>query len=256
MPGMFSWAILIPSAPAAPVALTTEDGASLSGESWGRGARGVLLIHDEGRSRTDWELVAPKLAQAGFRVLAIDLRGHGASTLPAPLQQDDWPKLTADVAAGVQWLVTNGATEVHLVGERVGANLALAAAPASDRVTDLVLMSPALNAHGIRVSTGVEALGERSVLVVAGAADPLAAKTGRWIAEQAAGASRVELLPAGKAGERLVNVAPEAVSLMLAWIDGGAAKAAAATSAEGPSLRSGEVGSIETTGTRLEDRKR
>jgi dienelactone hydrolase len=255
MPGTVLWALwaLATPAEAAAVRLTADDGAALVGESWGAGARGVLLVHDEGRSRADWELVAPKLAAAGFRVLAIDLRGHGGSTLPAPLAEGDWPKLTADVAAGVQWLVAEGATEVHVVGERLGANLALAA---TEGVTDLVLVSPALNVRGIRVSTGVEGLGERSVLVVAGAQDPVSVKTGQWIVEQAAGPSRVELLPEAKVGERLVNVAPEAVNLVLAWIDGGAAKVASSGPGEEPPLKTGEVRAIETRGTRLEERKR
>lgn len=42
----------------------------------------VLLIHDLGRTRSAWGEVAAGLVGAGRRVVALDLRGHGASEWP------------------------------------------------------------------------------------------------------------------------------------------------------------------------------
>ena len=115
----------------------------------------VLLVHDEGRSRADFAMLAPKLAAAGYRVLAIDLRGHGDSKLPAPLAETDWPKLVGDVDAGVGWLHDRGATEIHVLGVGLGANLALADAASNTAINDLVLLCPSLNAHGVRPSSAM-----------------------------------------------------------------------------------------------------
>ncbi|MEZ4241659.1 MAG: hypothetical protein R3F59_37030 [Myxococcota bacterium] len=62
------------------------------------------------------------------------------------------------------------------------------------------------------------------------------------------------LLGAG-VGERTLAVAPEALPLVVSWIDGGAERLAHAAE-ERPALRAGDVRDIQTKGTRLEDRKR
>lgn len=40
----------------------------------------VLLIHGIGQTRGTWNRVAPLIAEQGFRVISIDLRGHGDSS--------------------------------------------------------------------------------------------------------------------------------------------------------------------------------
>lgn len=59
---------------------TGYGGLDLAGEAWGRdGAAPVLLLHGGGQTRGSWEHTARNLAQRGYRVIAIDLRGHGES---------------------------------------------------------------------------------------------------------------------------------------------------------------------------------
>jgi len=42
----------------------------------------VILIHGMAASLYDWQTLTPALAQAGYRALAVDLLGHGASPKP------------------------------------------------------------------------------------------------------------------------------------------------------------------------------
>lgn len=42
----------------------------------------VVMIHGFGATIAEWEGLIPVLAQAGYRVIALDLRGHGWSTRP------------------------------------------------------------------------------------------------------------------------------------------------------------------------------
>jgi pimeloyl-ACP methyl ester carboxylesterase len=87
----------------------------------------AVLVHGVTSSSRTWWRVGPALAERGFRVLAVDLRGHGASPRPvAGLAATD---LAADVAetvaaaAGSPEAVT--APVDLLVGHSLGALVAL-----------------------------------------------------------------------------------------------------------------------------------
>ncbi|HET6859675.1 MAG TPA: alpha/beta fold hydrolase [Streptomyces sp.] len=47
--------------------------------TWGEGDRLALLIHGMMADHRTWRRVGPALAAKGYRVIAVDLRGHGAS---------------------------------------------------------------------------------------------------------------------------------------------------------------------------------
>ena len=109
----------------------------------GRGAP-VVFLHGLGGSRTSWE---PQLAglSAGFRCIAWDMPGYGAS---APIQ----PLTFAGIADAVARLLDKaGVDRAHLVGESFGGMHALhAALRYPDRISRLVLAntSPAFGADG------------------------------------------------------------------------------------------------------------
>ena len=68
------------------VSIHTDDGVTVAGawDAQGHPAPAVLLVHSYMRSHADWDVVAGRLHEAGFGVLAIDLRGHGASVGSIP----------------------------------------------------------------------------------------------------------------------------------------------------------------------------
>lgn len=71
-------------APAEQVRLKARDGITLAGTWWpGRrpDAPAVLLLHGVGASRNQTRPMAEALVARGYAALAIDLRGHGASTI-------------------------------------------------------------------------------------------------------------------------------------------------------------------------------
>ena len=51
----------------------------LNVQEWGTGDRTALLIHGLFADHRSWYRVGPALAERGYRVIAPDLRGHGAS---------------------------------------------------------------------------------------------------------------------------------------------------------------------------------
>lgn len=48
-------------------------------QTWGEGDRLALLVHGIMSDHRTWRRVGPALAGRGYRVIAVDLRGHGAS---------------------------------------------------------------------------------------------------------------------------------------------------------------------------------
>jgi pimeloyl-ACP methyl ester carboxylesterase len=57
----------------------------LAADAFGdRDAPAVLLLHGGGQTRHAWHATAANLADAGWRAIAVDLRGHGESTHPRP----------------------------------------------------------------------------------------------------------------------------------------------------------------------------
>ncbi|MEU8892747.1 alpha/beta fold hydrolase [Streptomyces sp. NPDC048442] len=51
----------------------------LNTHTWGEGDRTALLIHGIMADHRAWRTVGPALAGKGYRVIAVDLRGHGLS---------------------------------------------------------------------------------------------------------------------------------------------------------------------------------
>jgi pimeloyl-ACP methyl ester carboxylesterase len=80
----------------------------------------VLLLHAGGERRSVWRPVARRLAQAGFRCVSIDQRGHGDSGGPG----DKLSELVDDVCALIDQLGQN----VVLVGSSLGGFVSLSSA--------------------------------------------------------------------------------------------------------------------------------
>lgn len=81
----------------------------------------MVLAHGGRFNRESWEKPARTLADAGFRVMAIDFRGYGQSQ-PDGQSVDD--KHYPDVLAAVRYLRANGAKTVSVVGASMGGDAA------------------------------------------------------------------------------------------------------------------------------------
>lgn len=109
------------------------------------GSPGVVLVHQYRQSMQQWGQYPERLAAAGYRVLAFDLRGHGASGPYArPIDQllTDPQGAPRDVAAAFRYLADQGGADparIGVVGTSIGANLAVAAAIARLPATAVAL---------------------------------------------------------------------------------------------------------------------
>lgn len=75
----------------------TRDGAALHWAPTQPNGHHVLLLHGFLDAAGSWDLVAPRLARAGFHVHALDLRGHGQGHRIDPLDYYHFPDYVLDV---------------------------------------------------------------------------------------------------------------------------------------------------------------
>ncbi|MET8978929.1 alpha/beta hydrolase [Streptomyces sp. NPDC004539] len=95
---------------------------NLHTHTWGTGPRTAALVHGIMSDHTTWHRVGPALAAQGYRVTAVDLRGHGAS-----------PRGPYSVAAWADDLTETLPRDLDLaIGHSLGA---LALSLAADRLT-------------------------------------------------------------------------------------------------------------------------
>jgi len=102
---------------------------------WSTQGPPIVLLHGLASSSHIWDLLAPRLAP-GYRVIAIDQRGHGESDKPD--SGYDFPSIVSDLHGLVEEL---GLSNFALVGHSWGGNVALQyAVTHPDFVSHLVLV--------------------------------------------------------------------------------------------------------------------
>jgi len=126
------------------MSFVTVDGARLNVEETGQGEP-VVLIHGLGSSKRDWFAQVPHLSTR-YRVITLDLRGHGASDKPdEPYSIEQFAR---DVAIVLRKL---DATPAHVIGLSMGGMVAQELAAGSpDLVRSLVVVN---SASDVRLKT-------------------------------------------------------------------------------------------------------
>jgi pimeloyl-ACP methyl ester carboxylesterase len=160
------------------------DGVRLHARDWGGNGQAVLLLHGLASNARIWDGVAPRLVGVGLRVIALDLRGHGASDQPG--WGYDFTSVGHDLSAALGGL---GLERPVLVGHSWGANVALQfAADRPGAVAGLALVDGALS--GVAEWAGATREEARRRLAPPRFAVPLAdwlARAGRFDAGGSAG---------------------------------------------------------------------
>jgi alpha-beta hydrolase superfamily lysophospholipase len=226
-----------------PTVVTSADGvrlaASVSAPSTAK--QGVLLIHQDGRGKEDWDGLARLLQRDGCSVLAFDLRTQGAnavegrSTTPA-----DYAAMQADVTAALAVLKGRGVERISIVGAELGANLAVNAAVADPSVVSVVMLSPAMEIRGIIAADAVPRYGARPLLLVAAADDRAGARAATTLDESARGEHQFRLLERGGRGAQLLLRDPLLEGVLAGWI-GAHWAPSAPSNVTGPSDRAAEL---------------
>jgi pimeloyl-ACP methyl ester carboxylesterase len=98
----------------------------------------VICVPGLGDMRQQYRFLAPRIVAAGFRVVTMDLPGHGESSV-------DWPEYSpavvgADIVAMIRHL---GASKAFIIGNSMaGGSAVWAAAEIPDNVAGIVMIDP------------------------------------------------------------------------------------------------------------------
>jgi dienelactone hydrolase len=175
-------------------------------------APGVLLFHDANRDRQDWNLLAAALQDAGLAVLAVDLRGYGA-TGGVP----DWGAARDDAQVLLEWLRSQPRVTPRLAtaGAGAGANLALAGCAGHELCAATVLFSPGADDAALPAAPAMGALGVRPVFIAASGDDAEAATA---LDALAAGPHHLQLYRDAGHGTDLLNAESDLQAQVVNWL--------------------------------------
>ncbi|GHG44805.1 alpha/beta hydrolase [Sinomonas cellulolyticus] len=116
------------------IALNPADGTEVAYDAAGEGPA-VVLLHGSALSKAIWRGLGYVRALEGFRVVRVDLRGHGRSGKPEDARAYRMARHTGDVLAVLD---AEGIAEAHAVGYSLGSRVAFSlAATAPDRIASL-----------------------------------------------------------------------------------------------------------------------
>lgn len=101
------------------------DGLDIAGDAWGpKSGRLVMLLHGGGQTRHAWKGAGETLADAGYRAIAFDARGHGDSAWARDASLYTGDRMVEDLKAIV---AAEGGQKPALVGASMGGGVSLLA---------------------------------------------------------------------------------------------------------------------------------
>lgn len=204
------------------VTIEAEDGLMIVGDYYVIDAPGednpaVLLLHMLGSNRSAWEPLIDPLLNAGFNVLAIDMRGHGETG-----GSRDWDATESDIQVVMDWLYAQPEvrpSSVSIVGGSIGSNMALIGCANDPSCVTAIALSPGLDYSGVMPEESVvNGLAERSALLVGSRNDGSVQDSILQMAANAPGEIGLHLYPGRVHGTNLLTTEDHLNDLIIDWL--------------------------------------
>jgi alpha-beta hydrolase superfamily lysophospholipase len=203
------------------VEITASDGWVLVGDltlpadTGETGAPAVLLMHMYNDSRQAWADLVDPLLDAGYAVLAIDLRGHGDTG-----GARDWELAQQDTQAWVDWLRTQPGVDparISLIGGSIGSNLALRGMAADEAIVTAIALSPGLDYYGVTTEDAVTAI-RGPIFIATALLDGQSSAGVKILAGKVKGDALIRYYSGFMHGTDLLAV-PDMIPLIISWLD-------------------------------------
>jgi pimeloyl-ACP methyl ester carboxylesterase len=155
---------LLPPLPTAQrVEISASDGLVLKGDFYlvDSSHATIFLIHELYARRSSWNPLLEPLLRAGYNVLAIDVRGHGATRGGV-----NWYLALEDVALWFAWLRDEAGVRpdgISTMGSSMGSTLAIIGCANDAACRSVIAISPGWSYYGISLESAIAA---RPILVV------------------------------------------------------------------------------------------
>jgi len=191
----------------------------------------VVLLHSLGYSSADWANLIPDLNNAGYAVIAVDLRGHGKSVYNTKFQKRAWTYFTAknyqkfpsDVLAVIdqaqKQVKVVSLNNMAIIGADIGANTAvLVAKELKKKPKTLVLISPTTNFKGLYIPIALVELGGVPILSMVSNKDGYCLSEQKNLAKYAQGGFYAKNYPQGGMGMMMLKSNPPMSQDITRWI--------------------------------------
>jgi len=210
------------------VSLTTADHVNIRAtlstpDETGTPAAAVILIHQGGSNRREWEPLVPQLLSQGYVVLAYDVRGHGESDPVDSVYKlfNDPAQAPLDLQAAIHFLTALpgvDAQRIAVVGASIGANLAAMASSEMGIKTAVAISGKTAAVYNL---AGKSALALRSVFYIAADGDQNGRRAG-WAKElfdRTAEPRRLEIVAnSSRHGVGIFDDRPRVMQMILEWL--------------------------------------
>lgn len=202
--------------PAQLVETAGGDGLTLVGEFYmvNPGAPTVMLFHELYDTRLNWRPTVSQLVGAGFNVLAVDIRGFGATG-----GRLYWQGAVEDVAAWFNWLRTaSGVNPERIVtmGSSIGSSIAVIGCANDEFCKGSVAVSPGWRYYGLSIE---ESLTAHPILIVYAERDRWPALGVPRMVEAAPENITLQTYPGNTHGMNLLEKEAETVNpVIIQWI--------------------------------------
>ena len=168
-----------------PVTFQSRDGVTLAGRLFGVGSTGVVLSHMQPADQRSWFAFANRLADEGYLVLTYDFRGYCPGGVGGCSQGDlQIPAIWQDVLGAMDFIRSQGATTVALVGASMGGTASLIAAgqEGADVAVVITLSAPA-SIEGLNADAALLQRVDANKLFIAGVGDAAGAASAEQLYE-------------------------------------------------------------------------
>lgn len=191
----------------------------------------VTLLHSLGYSSEDWGDLITNLNNAGYAVIAIDLRGHGKSCLDASFHNKTWAyftpktylKFPGDVIAVLNAVQKQSKLvsldNMAIVGADIGANTAvLVAKQLPKKPKTLVLISPTTSFKGLYIPIAIAEMGYIPILSMVSQKDRYCLQEQQSLSKFSQGGFYAQNYPNGGMGMMMLKVNPTMSVDITKWI--------------------------------------
>lgn len=177
----------------------------------------LLLLHGAYEDQRSWNAFEELAQEEGYAVFTLDLRGHGQSGGEKTFDES----MDLDVEAALDWLINStnaNLPQLILMGESLGASLALRAAARHPEIPAVVLLSPGMQLWEISINEAILNYGSRPLLLVSAEQDEYPAATVLQLAEKAQGQHELLLLPGTEHGIKMFKPNPNLADQIFSWL--------------------------------------
>lgn len=191
----------------------------------------VVLLHSLGYTSEDWGNLIPDLNNAGYAVIAVDLRGHGKSIYNSQLKKNSWvyfkPKTYQKMPGDVIDILNQAQKQskkvslnnMVIVGADIGANVAvLAAKELKIKPKALVLISPTTSFKGLYIPIAMAEMGYIPILSMASNKDKYCLQQQLNLSKFSQGGFYAQNYPYGGMGMMMLKANPSMSHDITKWI--------------------------------------